>query len=146
MIPPTAYPPPMPQPPPPGWWSRHWKWCVPVAVVSLLVLVVGFIPFLLFGVFSMMKSSEPCQKAIAKALASPQIQAELGTPVKDGFFSSGSISTAGSSGKATMDIPISGPKGKGNLHLDATKSAGTWTYSTLEVTIEGKSEKIDLRP
>lgn len=148
----TTPPPPMPPPARPGWWTRNWKWAVPVAAVSMVSLIVGFIGLICFGIFGMMKSSQPCKEAFAKAVASPQVQAELGTPIHEGLFVSGNISTAtstgshGASGSATMSIPISGPKASGTLSLEATQSAGVWTYSTLEVAIDGKSEKINLKP
>ena len=68
----------------------------------------------------------------------------LGTPVTDGIFMSGQINTTGSTGNASLDIPISGPKGKGNLYVEATKSAGVWTYTTLEVSVSGLTERIQL--
>ena len=93
-----------------------------------------------------MKSSEPYKEAMVKAMAHPQVRAELGVPVADGFFVSGNISTAGTSGQASLDIPISGPKGKGDIYVEAKKSGGTWTYTTLEVAIEGKPDRIELKP
>ncbi|MEO5714304.1 MAG: cytochrome c oxidase assembly factor Coa1 family protein [Luteolibacter sp.] len=146
MNPAPPFPPPMPQPPPPGWWSKNWKWCVPTLVVSTLVLIAGFFALIFFAVFGMLKSSEPAKEALAKAMANPQLQSELGTPIEEGFMVSGNISTSNSSGSATLDIPVSGPKGKANIHVEARKTSGAWTYSTLEATIDGKLDRIDLRP
>ncbi|MES2924875.1 MAG: cytochrome c oxidase assembly factor Coa1 family protein [Verrucomicrobiota bacterium] len=134
----------MPQLPPSGWWNRNWKWVVPVSVVTALCLFIGSILLLVSTVFGMIKSAAPYKDALAKAVANPQVQSALGTPVSDGFFVSGSISSAGASGSATMDIPISGPKGEGTLHVEAKKSAGVWTYSTLEVAVPGQPERIQL--
>jgi Cytochrome oxidase complex assembly protein 1 len=134
----------MPQPTPPGWWQRNWKWVVPVSVVSALCLTLALVFLLVSAIFGMFKSAEPYKEALAKAVANPQVQAALGTPVTDGFFASGNISTAGASGSASLDIPISGPKGKGNVHVEATKSAGVWTYSSLEVAIPGQPERVQL--
>lgn len=144
MNPTPTLPPPMPQPPPPGWLQRNWKWFVPVTVVSAFCLFLGLIFLFVSAIFGIIKSSVPYQEGLAKAVANPQVQSALGTPVTDGFFSSGNISTAGDSGRASLEIPISGPKGKGNIHVEANKSAGVWTYSTLEVAIPGQPEKIQL--
>ena len=43
------------------------------------------------------------------------------------------------SGKA-----ISGPKGKGTIYVVAKKSAGEWSYSRMEVEVEGQPGRIDL--
>ncbi len=146
MIPAPSFPPPMPHQPPPGWWSRNWKWCVPTLVVSTLVLIAGFFAMIFFAVFGLLKSSEPAQEALAKAMANPQLQSEIGTPIAEGLMVSGNISASNSSGRANLDIPVSGPKGKANIHVEARKTTGVWTYSTLEATIKGKPQRIDLRP
>jgi hypothetical protein len=39
-------------------------------------------------------------------------------------------------------VPLSGPKGEGTLHLEATKSGGKWSYSVLRV--QTPSGEIDL--
>lgn len=109
-------------------------------------MIVGFV-FLLFStIMGFMKSSEPFKVALARANASQEVQAALGTPVESGFFVTGNITTTGSGGTAAILIPISGPKGEGSLHVEATKSAGTWTYTTLEAQIPGQPAKIDLKP
>lgn len=144
MNPTPSFPPPMPQPPPPGWWARNWKWCVPVLGISTVALIAGFFAMIFFAVFGMMKSSEPAKEALAKAMASPQLRSELGTPIEEGLIVSGNISTSNSSGSATLDIPVSGPKGKANIHVEAEKTSGVWNYSKIEATIEGKPERIDL--
>ena len=134
----------MPQPPTPGWWQRNWKWFVPVSVVSMVVLFAALILLIFSTVFGMIKSAEPYKDSLAKAVADPQVQSALGSPVTDGFFVNGSISTSGGSGSASLDIPISGPKGQGNIHVEAKKAAGVWTYSSLEVAIPGQLEKVQL--
>jgi hypothetical protein len=119
---------------------------VPVISLSLLALVAGFFALIFFAVFNMLKTSEPAKDALAKALANRQVQSELGAPIQEGLIVSGNISTTGASGRANLDIPISGPKGKGRIYVEGSKSGGTWTYSTLEVAIDGKPNRIDLKP
>jgi hypothetical protein len=114
-------------------------------VVSLLALGTGFIALIFFAVFGMLKSSEPAKEALARAISSPQLQAELGTPIEEGFIVSGNFSTTNSSGSANLQIPISGPKGKASIQVEATKKAGVWEYSKLEATIDGMPSPIDLR-
>jgi hypothetical protein len=68
----------------------------------------------------------------------------LGFPIKDGFFVSGKTNVSGSSGKADLTIPISGPKGKGTIYFVASKFAGEWTFSKLIVEVGKTGERIDL--
>ncbi|RYD47141.1 MAG: hypothetical protein EOP85_06030, partial [Verrucomicrobiaceae bacterium] len=142
----SSVPPPLSQYPPPGWWARNWKWAVPACLVSVVAMFVGFIFLLFFTITGFMKSSEPYKVAMSRANASAQIQEALGTPVESGIFMTGNISTSGAGGRASIAIPISGPKGKGSLYVEANKSAGTWTYTTLEARVPGQSGRIDLRP
>lgn len=139
-------PPPMPTAPPPGWWARNWKWSVPVLAISGIACLIGFVFLILAAVMGMMKSSEPYKHALSSAVADAQVRAALGTPVVGGYFITGNFNTSGSSGTASLDIPVSGPKGKGDIYVEANKSAGVWTYSTLKVLVEGKSDPILLNP
>ena len=60
------------------------------------------------------------------------VQAKVGTPMKVGWLTSGSINLNGPSGDASLAIPLSGPKGAGTIYVEAKKKAGTWRYETLE--------------
>jgi hypothetical protein len=60
------------------------------------------------------------------------------------MFTMGSISTSGPSGEANLAIPISGPNGEGTLFVEAEKTAGKWTYSTLVLELEDSNQRIDL--
>jgi hypothetical protein len=147
----NSVPPPLPQSKPPGWWTRHWKWAVPVCAITAVGIMAGFAFLIFTTIFGFMKSSEPFKVAMSRANASPQVTAALGTPVESGMMMSGNISTSESTGSvstghATFAIPISGPKGKANLHVEADKSAAKWTYKILEVEIPGQTDRIDLRP
>ena len=134
----------IPSPPKAGWWSRNWKWFVPMSLVTLLLLCGGGIFAAVSMVFGLLKSSEPYKEALVRANASAQVQNAMGTPVEPGFIVGGSINLNNDSGTAILDIPVTGPKGKGSIHVDGTKAAGTWTYSAMDVTVEGQAEKISL--
>ena len=130
--------------PRPGWWSRNWKWFVPVGCLTMLVALVVFSGAIVLLVFGALKSSEAYKTAVARAKANPQVIEALGTPIKEGMLLSGKTNVDGSSGEADLTIPLSGPKGKAKLYAIATKRAGRWTYSTLEAEIDGREERINL--
>jgi Cytochrome oxidase complex assembly protein 1 len=148
--PPPPPPPftPAPPPQPAGWWSRNWKWFVPTGCcLTPLVLGGAFFAFLVIVIFGAMKQSDAYKMAVARAKADQRVTNALGTPVEDGWFLWGSSTeVSGSSGEADLSIPISGPKGKGTIYAVATKSAGDWTFSKLNVKIESTGETIDLAP
>jgi len=126
--------------PQPGWWSRNWKWFVPTGCFTLLLLFGLFILLIFSVVLGSIKSSDAYKQAVARARANPTVVEELGTPIAEGYFVSGSINVQNDSGNADLQIPISGPKGKAVIHAVAVKSAGQWEYSRLTVAIEGQPE------
>jgi hypothetical protein len=128
----------------PNWWSRNWKWFVPVGCLSMVVLFGAFIALIMSMVFGMMKSSDAYGQALTRAKANTEVVAALGSPITDGYFTSGNISETGPSGNAELSIPISGPKGSGTIFLEARKSAGQWSFTKLQVEVEKTSQRIDL--
>lgn len=127
-----------------NWWSRNWKWFVPVGCIGGLLLFIGFISAITLLVFGVMKSSDVYKEAVARAQAHPAVQEAIGTPLEKGIFVTGKINTNGPSGVADIAIPISGPNGKATLFAVATKSAGQWKFSTLVVEIEDARQRFDL--
>jgi hypothetical protein len=127
-----------------NWWSRNWKWFVPAGCLSLIVLFAAFVGSILLVATTAMKSSDAYKEAVAKAQANPEVVEALGTPITTGFFTSGSVNTSGSSGDAKLSIPLSGPKGKATIQVEAKKSAGEWAYSKLVVEVENPQKQIDL--
>ena len=132
------------QPQPQGWFARHWKAVVGVGCLGIVILGGAFVAGIFFLVMGSIRSSDAYQQALAKASASPEVVVRLGQPIKTGWMVSGSINVSGPTGDADLAIPISGPKGKGTIYVVGKKSAGEWTYSRLEVEVEGQPGRIDL--
>jgi hypothetical protein len=116
----------MDQAPKRTWWSRSWKWIVPVACLTPLLVCGGVGTLILVLVFGATKSSDVYTEALARARASGQVKALLGEPVKASFWASGEVEVSGPPGPAELAIPISGPKGSATLYAVATKTAGKW--------------------
>ena len=108
-------------------------------------MVVIFVLGIVALVFGVMKSSDVYQEALSRAKSNPAVVVALGSPIKEGLMVSGSTQTNGATGQADLAIPISGPQGKGTIYVAATKAAGEWDYSKLEVEIDGTKERIDLK-
>ena len=127
-----------------NWWGRNWKWFVPVGCLGSLALFAGLIVMILCLVFGVMKSSGVYQDAVAQVKAHPAIQEAIGTPIEEGMLMTGNININGSSGSADISIPVSGPDGKATIYAVATKSGGTWAFSTLSVEMKADGKRIDL--
>lgn len=135
----------MNQPSEGNWWSRNWKWVVPVGCLVPIVLGSGIVILVVTLIFGALKSSDPYTHALARARASDEVKAVLGEPIQPGFWVSGNFNVNGSSGNADFSIPLSGPKGSATLYVTATKAAGRWQFTTLEVAPKGSEARIDLR-
>jgi hypothetical protein len=127
------------------WWGRNWKWAVPVGCLTPLLGCGGTIGLIFVVVFGAIKSSDVYTEALAKAKADQRVVAVLGEPIEAGYMVSGNIEVNGPAGKANLAIPISGPKKSGTLNVVATRNAGAWEYSTLQVAPGGSGDPIDLR-
>jgi len=127
-----------------NWWGRNWKWFVPVGCLGFLILFVGVIAAIIVLVFGMMRSSDAYKHAVSTAIVHPSVQKNIGTPIKEGMFTTGTINVSGPSGQANLAIPISGPDGRATIYVVAAKSAGQWTFSTLIVEIKNTKQRIDL--
>jgi len=134
----------MGEPRPRSWWDRNWKWCVPVGCLSIVVVLSAFVAAVGAIAVGAMRSTEPYAHALSEAKASPAVAEALGSPLEAGLFVSGNVNVTGPTGTAALAIPVSGPKGKGTIHVEATKSAGEWRYGTLLVRVKGSGEAIDL--
>ena len=115
---------------------------MPTGCLGLLLLAAGIVVVIVSIVFGALKSSDAYKTALAKAKADPRVVNALGSPIKDGFFVSGTTNVSGSSGHADLTIPISGPKGKGTIYFVASKFAGEWTFSKLMVEIKATGQRI----
>ena len=143
----STTPPPLTPPPQPqgrGWWSRNWKWFVPVGCLTLVGMMVAFILAIFIFVFGLLKSTEVYKDSLARAKNHPAVVEALGSPVEEGFFIQGKTNVDTTSGSADIAIPLSGPKGNAKLYVVAKKTAGQWDYDQLVVEIERTKERIDL--
>jgi len=127
-----------------SWWSRNWKWVVPVGCLFTVVLFISFVALILFLVFGLLKSSDAYKDALAKAKSHPAVRKTLGTPIEEGLFVTGSINISGLSERASLAIPISGPKDRATIYVEAEKTTGTWSFSKLVVEINSTSQRINL--
>lgn len=73
-----------------------------------------------------------------RANADPAVVSVLGKPVEAGWMLTGKIDLRNSDGDADISIPVHGPTAAGTIHVAATKTAGTWQFSTLDVETGGK--------
>jgi uncharacterized membrane protein YbaN (DUF454 family) len=71
------------------WWTRNWKWFVPLGCLGAVILVVAFFVVIIFTVFGFMKSSNVYKEAVANAKANISVVEVLELQIEEGLFVSG---------------------------------------------------------
>ena len=127
-----------------SWWSRHWKWAVPVCIFGPILIFGGFLAGIFALVFGAIKSSTPYTESLATVRANHTVQQELGLPVEPGYVVTGKLTTSGASGHADLSYVVSGPNGSGTVDLVADKATGEWEFTSLQLTLKKNGERIDL--
>jgi hypothetical protein len=124
-----------------GWWSRNWKWFVPVVIVLPILICGGCIGTIFFGVRSALRSSDAYKHVLTVAQASPEVQRILGTPITASGLPSGGINVKNDgSGDTEFSVTLRGPRGEGRLEVHATRANGVWSYDRLRFTDSGNHE------
>lgn len=128
----------------PGWFSRNWKWAVPLGCLGTAVMFVGFIAAIFMVVLGAMRTSDAYQVATATARQDPAVIDALGEPIEVGWLVSGNINVSGPSGEADLSVPLSGPRSSGTLYIVADKVAGEWIFERMEVALADSTQRVDL--
>lgn len=121
--------------------QRKWaKWGV-VLLLAWAALAVLFV----VGILSMLKGSDAYQLAQARLDADVRIAAIVGRSFSTGI-PSGSIQTSGPDGSASLSFSVEGPKGKGQVFVEARKRLGQWTIQRMAFEEDGSGRRLDLAP
>ncbi|WP_224249021.1 cytochrome c oxidase assembly factor Coa1 family protein [Hyalangium gracile] len=124
--------------PQPSWWSRNWKWAVPVGCLGIVASCMCFGAIAVFTGFTAAKKNPAAVNAVAIATSDSEVQATLGTPIQEGSDWQTSVQYINGQSSARFGIPLQGSKAAGLLHVEATKSAEDWTYQVLQVEVPGQ--------
>lgn len=126
-----------------GWWSRNWKWAVPVGCLGMLGSCFCLAAVAVGWGYASFKDMGAYTDAIAEAQEDPHVQQALGGTFKPGFPSHSQVSSVNGRAHAEFTVPLDGPKADGTLHAVADKDGESWTFHTLYVQLEDGS-RIDL--
>jgi hypothetical protein len=133
-----------PEPIKKSWLERNPLWKIPLGCLTLFVLLAALGIILMTVITSSFRHSDVYKQAIAQTTANTQVCEQIGEPIKPDWLISGQLNVSGSSGKANLIIPISGPRGRGRIHAVAQKSGGVWRFTYLQVELANQSSSIDL--
>ena len=118
-------------------WAR-WGIIIPV----LFVLLFGGI---FWSILSAMKGSDAYKLAVSELQRSEQVTEVLGTPITTGF-PTGGIQVSGGDGKANLSFSAEGPKGKGEVYIEAVEAMGQWRVEHAVFEDAATKQRIELQP
>jgi Cytochrome oxidase complex assembly protein 1 len=133
--------------PPPGatQQAKTLKWVAYGCLTFILLFIVMSVSVVGLA-WSALRNSDVVKIAVEQASHSPEVAASLGTPLKTGWFISGSLSTSGADGKASLTVPVSGPLANGTLYIVGHKTAGRWELDQLDAELPSHVDRVDVRP
>jgi hypothetical protein len=117
--------------------------CVGIAVFGLSLVAGCFLIIALIGNL-VFRASGSFDLAMQTAQADPRMINAFGIPLQPGIFVTGQISGDGSHWTANYDIPISGPRHSGNLHVYGTSNSRGWNLS-LTAGYQDHGEDVSIR-
>ena len=132
---------------PRGWFRRSWKWFIPAAILTVLVVALVVAAGVIAVRVNRYKSSTPYQTALTIVQESPEVQARLGAPIKDAsWWPSGrlEVSKYGGNGTAAFNFTVSGPQGTAVVQTEARMVEGEWNVNDLFVRF-ADDERISMR-
>jgi len=115
------------------------------AIWGVVIWLGGIVLFggIFGGVFYALKNSEAYQLGVSRLQANAAAVGALGAPISTGM-PNGKISFKGESGEAALQFSATGPKASGQVTLEAVKTNGVWSLTTLKLKVDGRDEEIDL--
>ena len=120
--------------------GKVWVSLGPIASFALFVLAI------FVSSNAIMRSTGAYQIAMRQIQDSPCATSSLGTPIESGWMMSGTTSESKKSGSAEVTIPIHGPKGKGNLNVEAKKSDGKWSITSMTLDTDSGQKQLVPQP
>lgn len=131
-----------PNPQKKSFWANPWVWagCGCAAgclAIPLLIISIAGGSFLYF--FS---QTDVKKLALEQVRHSAQAVEALGEPIEASFLFTGNINMKNHGGRADIQFPVHGPKGRGKVVVLANLDHGTWTFERLTLKLEGSNEEI----
>jgi hypothetical protein len=106
--------------------------------------ILRVVMFVMIGNLSyLLTRSEAYQLRTLRLQTSSEAADVLGRPISTGM-PSGSITFNEQYGTAVLDFSVTGPKAAGRLFVEACKTSGVWSFSSLRLKVEGREGVIDL--
>ncbi|MBN1590667.1 MAG: hypothetical protein JW888_14230 [Pirellulales bacterium] len=131
-----------PQKPQKSWFGRNWWWVLLLVIIGAGVVCAGVCSGVVFYGMGMLKETAPYKMTLDAVRGDPVVIERLGEPIEDDWKIDVKISETNGQGKATLRIPIMGPKGTANVSSNARLINGKWGLTRVEITFDNKEQHV----
>ena len=134
-------PPPIPDQSPPtsGWWRRHWRWAMPLAVLLSIGALAGAATWSVLRWGEAARESPPMREALRRAGCSIELVEAFGEPLRSESLPLGSMQTAINGERDVgLTVVLQGPHAHGRLFVKGTRRDDVWDYPVMYVLGEDK--------
>lgn len=120
---------------------KNTKW-IALGVFALLLMAASIVAMFLF-IMNLMKG-DAYQLSLQTLSSNEAVIAQIGKPIRPGYFVLGSIKTNGPDGSAALEYSVEGTRGEARVYAYATRRAGLWTLDDLVVSVDETGQRIVL--
>ena len=113
------------------------------AAVAIAIPLVALLAWQWLVGMAELRRSDLYGEAVERARSHPRVVEVLGEPVEPGWWVRGDAEPRGTSGRARLTVPLTGPGGRGRLDAEARRQGEVWRFDRLEVVLPG-DEVVDL--
>lgn len=124
---------------PAGWWSRHWRWAMPLTVVMVLGVAGGIVAWSVLRWSEAARESPPMREALRRAGCSVELVEAFGEPLRTGSMPLGSMQTAIDGQRDVgLTVALEGSRAHGRLFVQGSRRDDVWDYPVMYVLGENK--------
>lgn len=120
------------------WAWKHKLMMLPIVLALMLSVCGGVVGMIYISALSGVRENPLHREAVTIASENEQVRKALGEPMAGGFIESGTINIDEEAqfGSADIEIPISGPLGRGRLIVEGKLAEGNWSVEKLTASLE----------
>ena len=132
-----------------SWWSRNWKWFIPLITVLLIGMIIISTSKVGESISDITKAYADVsiyENAIEKAQQNEQVKELLGElkPIGNMAIVEGSVIYSSNNNSVDMSLRIKGSKGKGKIDISADRNESEWNYKKINIRINEPKQTITI--
>ena len=132
-----------------SWWSRNWKWFIPLITVLLIGMITISTSKVGESISDITKAYADVsiyENAIEKAQQNEQVKELLGElkPIGNMAIVEGSVIYSNNNNSVDMSLRIKGSKGRGKIDISADRNESEWNYKKINIRIKEPKQTITI--